>query len=220
MSSKYPKDQFDEVDDNGPVGAHRKPPSAWQPVLPFLIVLLVVPLLAWGTVALIQRNVPAEELVEVLVQSEDAASGEPEVEEVVEVEEDLPETDLPTADRDDKEQDKAASEKTEKKSSKKSSKKKEKEEEPVNYNASIVVLNATAVEGYAAGSVATLNNAGFYNAWGDNAGAMTAAQNTVYYASAQYKATAEAVAAALGLGTPVEDPGTTGGADLVVLLVN
>ena len=39
-----------------PVGSHRRPPSKWRPVLPFLIILAVVPLLAWGFSALLQRG--------------------------------------------------------------------------------------------------------------------------------------------------------------------
>lgn len=217
VSSKYPKDQFDDVATDGPVGAHRRPPSPWLPVLPFLLVLLLVPLLAWGAMSLIQGR-SGTEVVEVEVPPQ-SASEQPAQSEGGQSAPAAGEQDQPTADKDDGEaladKEKDAAEKSEK------DKKKDKPAEPpVDYQASILVLNGTQIEGYGASKVSQLSAAGFTGAWADNAGAMTAGQNTVYYSSKDFKKTAEEVASVLGLGAPVEAPDVTGGVSVVVLLVN
>ncbi|MDN5963907.1 MAG: LytR C-terminal domain-containing protein, partial [Actinomyces sp.] len=48
MSNQYPKDEFDRAGEDMPVGMHRPQPSKWKSVLPFLLVLVLVPLLGWG----------------------------------------------------------------------------------------------------------------------------------------------------------------------------
>ncbi|MDO5721839.1 MAG: LytR C-terminal domain-containing protein [Actinomycetaceae bacterium] len=45
---EYPEDEFDEAGKDAPAGVHRQPQSQWKAVLPFLVVLVVAPLLAWG----------------------------------------------------------------------------------------------------------------------------------------------------------------------------
>ena len=48
---RYPPDEFDAPPDpDAPRGVHRAPRSAWSRWWPFLLVLLVVPALAWGVV--------------------------------------------------------------------------------------------------------------------------------------------------------------------------
>ncbi|MDD9205074.1 hypothetical protein PU560_01175, partial [Georgenia sp. 10Sc9-8] len=50
----YPEDEFDVAGRNrGPNGAHRTPRPLWRALLPFLVVLVAAPLLAWGLVTLI-----------------------------------------------------------------------------------------------------------------------------------------------------------------------
>ncbi|MDO4665281.1 MAG: LytR C-terminal domain-containing protein [Actinomycetaceae bacterium] len=51
--TSYPQDEFDVAGRDMPEGAHRAPISAWQKVLPFLVVLIVSPLLAWGVFAFV-----------------------------------------------------------------------------------------------------------------------------------------------------------------------
>jgi hypothetical protein len=46
----YPGDEFDDPSANRPVGAHRAARSRWRSVLPFLVVLVLFPLLAFGIV--------------------------------------------------------------------------------------------------------------------------------------------------------------------------
>lgn len=206
MTSVYPKDEFDDIPDGGPIGVHRKPVSPWRPVLPFLVVLVVVPLLAWGVATLIQRNVPDEtvdKIIEVTAQSEPQSD---EVEEV-EVEEDLPDSDIPTAADDGDETEASAEEPA------------EAAEATVNHGASVGVYNASGIGGYAAGIVADLQANGFANAFPDNANNWGVDQNTVFYSQDADKATAEAVAQALGFPV-VQDGSHMGDLNVLVLLVN
>ena len=49
----YPQDEFDVAEDERvPVGVHRASVPAWRSWLPLLIILVVVPALAWGAVKL------------------------------------------------------------------------------------------------------------------------------------------------------------------------
>lgn len=205
VSNAYPKDDFDDIPDGGPVGVHRRPPSAWRPVLPFLIVLLLVPLLAWGVATLIQRNVPEErleEIIEVVAQSE--PQSEP-VEEVV-----IEETDVPSAAPDSFDADETEEEVTPE----------PEPAAPVNHDASIGVFNASGISGYAGQLVDKLANNGFYNAYADNTGNWGVSANTVFYSSPEYAATAEEVAQTIGFNAVVEDAGVASGVDIFVLVVH
>ena len=205
MSSAYPKDEFDDIQDGGPVGVHRKPSSRWRPVLPFLVVLVVVPLLAWGVASLIQRNVPdevVEEIIEVSPQSEPQSEGEKE--EVV-----LPESDVPTAAPDSLDEEEAETPAEQQAT-----------DTPVNYSASIGVYNASGVQGYAGDVVSNLAAHGFDNAFADNADNWGVDQNTVFYANDSSLSTAQQVAADLGFGAVVQDPSNMGDLEILVLLVN
>lgn len=52
---QFPDDEFDATDDDGPVpvGVHRAQVPAWRSWIPLLAVIVIVPLLAWGAVALL-----------------------------------------------------------------------------------------------------------------------------------------------------------------------
>lgn len=209
VSDVYPKDEFDDIPDGGPIGVHRKPSSPWRPVLPFLVVLVVVPLLAWGVASLIQRNVPDEKIEEII---EVVGQSEPQSEEVVEeevVEEELPDSEIPTA-ADDGDSADTATDETEEPAEEASGE--------VNHAASIGVFNASGVSGYAAGVVGDLAAHGFTNAFADNANNWGVGQNTVFYAQDSDKATADAVGAALGY-VVVQDATNMGDLNILVLLV-
>lgn len=214
VSETYPQDEFDEVPEGGPAGVHRRSRSVWAPVIPFILVLVFVPLIAWGVATLIQRNVPAEEIVEVVAQSEQVQSdGVTEEEEVVEAV--IPDSDVPTAAPDDPTQealnpDAGATPDAD-----------NPEAAPVvDYSVGIEVLNGTTIAGYAGEVAGLVTNAGFTNVVAGNAGSWPSDMNAVYYATPDLKATAEAVAAATGIDMVTEAPfeGATG--PIVVFLIN
>jgi hypothetical protein len=50
---EYPADEFDEPNDSVlPAGVHRRPLPAWRNWLPLLLIVVIVPALAWGALAL------------------------------------------------------------------------------------------------------------------------------------------------------------------------
>lgn len=205
MSETYPKDEFDDLPDDTPVGVHRKPRSPWQPVIPFLIVLLVVPLLAWGIASLINRGPSDVAIVETEQSVEQSPAAEAEDGEGGETI--LPESNLPTAAPDDPNAKPSLSgsgvgDTTD-----------------VNFDVTVSVLNATGITGYAGTIRDELVAAGFVNAYADNAGQTSTATSTVFYSGPALQATAQAVATATGIGNVVEDPAATGNSDIVVLLM-
>ena len=53
MEYEYPADEFDEPNDSVlPAGVHRRPLPAWRNWLPLLLIVVIVPALAWGALAL------------------------------------------------------------------------------------------------------------------------------------------------------------------------
>lgn len=53
MEYEYPADEFDEPKDSVlPAGVHRRPLPAWRNWLPLLLIVVIVPALAWGALAL------------------------------------------------------------------------------------------------------------------------------------------------------------------------
>lgn len=51
--ARYPEDEFDRIGKNLPQGAHRPGQPWWQGFLPFVIVIIAAPLLAWAMLLLI-----------------------------------------------------------------------------------------------------------------------------------------------------------------------
>ena len=58
IDCQYPDDEFDAADADGPVpvGVHRAQVPAWRSWIPLAAVLIIVPLVAWGAVALLGRT--------------------------------------------------------------------------------------------------------------------------------------------------------------------
>lgn len=214
MSETYPQDEFDEVPEGGPAGVHRRTRSMWTPVIPFILVLVFVPLIAWGVASLVQNNVPEDELLEVVGQSEQIQSdGATEEESAVEVV--VPESDVPTAAPDDPTAEALNPEPT-------TSPEAENPETTgsVDYGVAIEVLNGTTINGYAGEVAGLVTNSGFTNVVASNATSWPSDSNTVYYNSPELRATAEAVAAATGIGVVTEAAFEGATAPVVVYIIN
>lgn len=201
MSTDYPRDEFDDVPSDGPQGVHRKPKSPWKTVLPFLLVLLVVPLLAWGATELIR----GAEKDKVVVVEDEVTQSEDEPQSQAEAIAPLPE-EGPTGLPDDEEAPVVEA---------------PVEEAPaaeIHYDAAVVVLNASGISGLAGTNTDTLIEAGFVNAWAGNADSSSTPENTVYYQSPDYYATAVKVGELLGIGNLVENADAVGSSQIAVLL--
>lgn len=207
MSSErydYPEDEFDVAGrERGPRGSHRRPRTLWRTLLPFLVVIVAAPLIAWGAVSLLSggdddptpsaqptASAPAEETT----APEDEATAEPPAEE---------ETTEPAAEP--TEEETTAEEETT-------------EPADVDYTATISVLNGAGVSGLAGSAVEQLAAAGFTNGVAANYDAAAPQGTTLYYNNAELAATAQAVAQTLGIASVVESASATTSVDIAIVL--
>lgn len=200
----YPADEFDAAASGPrPVGAHRAARSRWRRVLPFLVVLLVFPLLAYGIVMWL---VNADALPSVV--GGPAATGGAATQ--------TPATEDGDADSD-AEGDAAAPAGPEQASDDVAT---DTEPQPspapeADLTRPVVVYNATNRTGLAAGAAAEVADAGFTAVTTGNWSAQDPPGSVVRYADEADLGTAQAVASALGIAT-VE---ASGDADGVVVVL-
>ncbi len=179
----YPADEFDAADARGgPRGVHRAPRSRLSRLIPFLVVLVVFPLLAFGVVTWYSdwQGRGSNELPATGGEGpadagdEPADGGEPETPtdtptEVVE-EEVPPPPPPPVAD----------------------------------LAAPVVVYNSTATSGLAGGAADRVEEAGFTTVTADDWDGQDPSASVVYYATAADVATAQLVATTLGIASVQE----------------
>jgi hypothetical protein len=189
----YPDDEFDAPGSpDGPRGVHRAPRSAWRRWWPFLAVLVIVPVLAYGGVWLAARNgvvVPGASLVGGTSPSTSADT--------------TPEASAAGTD--------AAS------SGAAAPAETPAAPAPV-LTSPVKVVNAAGVSGLAASASTKLKAAGFtaVSVANGSKGKLTA--STVYYAKADLAVTAQQVTSTLGL-TAVQESATEAGGSITVVLV-
>lgn len=185
----YPPDEFDAAAVGGPQGVHRRPRSSWSRWWPFLLVLVVVPVLAYAAVTLASGGNPLSsgddsstpastasapaESAEPEASSSPTASAEPEA-----TEEPLPATDL---------------------------------------GRTVDVQNSTSTSGLASSAKAVLDAAGFTDVGSGNYPGAAPAASVVYYSTAEDLGTATAVADALGIAVVEESAAEAADGILVVL---
>lgn len=193
----YPADEFDVgPHEERPRGVHRAPRSWWSRWAPFVVVLVLFPVLAFGAVYWLSQwdgapgggalpvigsdDTPSDEPSEPVSEepaAEEPAAEEPAVEEPA-VETPAPQPDLATAVR---------------------------------------VLNATNRSGLASGGAERLTEAGFTSASSGNWSGGSVSSSVVYHGVAEDAVTAQAVAAALGIARVELDEGVEG---VLVVLAN
>lgn len=199
MNAQYPEDEFDQVPDEAPVGVHRKKPSTWRSVLPFLLVVILVPLIAWGANLLLNGSngeEPAADSSSSAQQSE--ASEEP--------------SESASASTT------ASAEPAPSETSATPTPSETVAEQTVDYAAVIQVLNGTDITGLAAERAAVLTGAGFANVSADNGQDWQTQQSTVFYRSAELEATASEVAGLLGISSVSLNSTDLGTTDIIVLV--
>lgn len=200
MNTQYPEDEFDEAGKLYPVGAYRQAPSKWKAVVPFLLVLVFAPILAWATVSLLTAGTTTEQAAQQSTQATQAKQQETaEKETTQKVEETAKPEEKPAEE----------TKPVEKKPAE------EKPAEQANKAAAVQVLNGTGVNGLAGGAVGKLQAAGFSNLAPDNAVGWQTEVSTVYFKPGN-EATAKEVATTLGIGNVLESDQSTG--DVTVVL--
>lgn len=196
--SAYPADEFEQPGPDTPVGVHRKPPSRWRPVIPFLVILLMVPILAWGFTSLLQRRDGGE----VPVTAAQSAPAETAQSEPKPVEDASTQPSAAPVDPTPEEQP-------------------EQPEAPVvNLDMAVLVLNQTDISGYAGQVADAVSAGGFTNVVAENTSDWITQVNTVFYSSDEEQATAAQVAEAAGISEVVLNPDATTAGTITVLLVN
>ncbi len=196
----YPDDEFDApADPTAPRGVHRAPRSAWSRWSPFLLVLVLAPLLAYGAVTFATRGgdlplvgggggdddgTPAATATATPGGSDDETGGE------------SPEPTEPGQD--------------------------ETTEEPPalepDLATSVTVYNAAGIQGLAAKAGEKLTAAGFTSVKPDNFTGTKPAASSVFYGAEEDRATADLVASTLGLSTAQLDPAQAPSGVVVVLV--
>lgn len=198
----YPPDEFDASSDDGPapIGVHRAPVPAWRAWLPLLAILVIVPLLAWGAVALLGSRAgdpsdvqvgPAQPSATTVPSATTSPTTEPTAEptaaEATPTPEPTPEP--PTT---------------------------------ADLTTGVTVHNGTSTNGLAARTADRLTNAG-YTSVTVAPGSYTEtepARTTVYYAGPEHAVTAQAAAGLLGITNVVQDPQMAASNPIVIVLRN
>lgn len=173
----YPEDEFDRIaaDQEGPVGTHREPRSLGRRLAPFIVVLVVTPALAYVIVAFLLGDFGSDEPTAQptqTVSTDDPADDPTDWGPGLSFDDDTGEDGDGTA------------------------------AEP-DMATGVQVVNGAKKSGIAGKATETLKTAGFTNLAepATYSGSDDPKVSTVYYASEDLKATADAVASALGLQT-------------------
>ncbi|MCC2313815.1 LytR C-terminal domain-containing protein [Cellulomonas xiejunii] len=193
----YPEDEFDAISPDAPTGVHRAPRSAWSRWWPFVVVLVVVPVIAYGAVAYLSRtgDLPlaggsSQEQEAPAVPPEDAAAGEGTGEEPpADAEPEQPATEEPPAPEPD-------------------------------LATPVSVLNGARVSGLAGRVAEELQGVGFTAVFPDNASGSLPSASTVFITSEDLRPTAELVASTVGIPAIEVAPQQAGGGITVVLVTD
>ncbi len=195
----YPEDEFDAISPDAPTGVHRAPRSTWSRWWPFLVVLVVVPVLAWGAVAFLSRtgNLPGD-----AAAPPSGTSGE-----VQDPPAEDPATDGAQDPGDGTGEEQPPPEET------------VEVPQPV-LTTPVRVLNGARVSGLAAEVAGQLEGAGFTAVTPDNASGSLPAQSTVFIASEDLRTTADLVASTVNVPTITVDAARAGSGISVVLVTD
>lgn len=206
MSSQYPRDEFDVAGEDMPVGMHRPQPSRWKAVWPFLAILVIVPLIAWGaSVFLTNRH-------------DSGTASQPSSNTVVGSESGDSSAERQSGREDRDSSDGSASGAAAPQAPQSAESATPAAPEPIiDHNVKISVLNGTGTQGLAARKVSELAEGGFGGASAGNADGWVTQVSTVYYEDPTLEPSARAVGEALGISN-VEPTTGLGDPDVVVIL--
>ena len=193
--SRYPEDEFDiAARDRGPKGVHRQTESAFRRLLPFLIVIVAAPLLAWGILSLLNEDgdggpvaSPSAPATTASATASAPATASPTPEATA--------TATPTPEPSPTPTEAA---------------------EQVALDAPVAVLNGAGIAGIAGRTADRLTEAGFTAVTAGNYASAQPTNTTIYYNNAELAPTAQAIGVELGIDLMVELASATD--SLVVVL--
>ena len=210
----YPEDEFDvAASAGGPEGVHRAQRSTARKVMPWIVVLLIVPLISFGMVFWLSQND---------TDVSDALFGDDEPSPTAPADDESPDdgADEAGGDEDGADEDGAAEDGADEDGAAEDGGAEDgadedgadqdgEEEEalPVNREVTVDVLNATQISGLAAIASERLEADGFSAVTAGNfQGGGTRANSAVKYTDPDLESTAEQIASVLGISDIVEDP--------------
>jgi cytoskeletal protein RodZ len=221
-SAQYPPDEFDDSSSQGPVGLHRGSRTVISRLLPYIITLVVVVIVAlavwlWvsGTAADLFSNDSKIASPSSTSQSSSSSQGS-----------DSPSTGANKGDdgsanspdnSGDNAQDPSSDGTSDQNQGTDTQTPTTPATPPIDYSTQVIVYNATSKNGYAAGKVAILKQAGYTTVSAGNKNAGLPNVNTVYYKDDSSKAAAQDIAQKLGITALTSLP--TCSAPVVVVLV-
>lgn len=212
----YPEDEFDALGARRvPQGVHREPPPRWRSWLPYVLVLVLVPLLTFGAVKFFAGD-PASDPEPTATESVDSTTEDPGDGDEAEP----ADTDSPTGEEpgdepggDDTDGETGDGEPGEEEPG-------EGSDDPgaeLDYATSVLVLNGAGIQGLAGEVADALEGEGWTNTEADNYSADTPLETALYYTSEEFVAEAQAVADALGITNLIESE--TGASNGVVIVI-
>ena len=195
---RYPPDEFDAPPDpDAPRGVHRAPRSAWSRWWPFLAVIVIVPLVAWGAVTLLAQRGQLPDLPGLgEPTSSEQASGP-----ASETPGDTPTSTGPSTASAPASQAPATTSAA----------------PATDLTVPVTVLNGAKINGLAKKIGNELTAAGFTAVTPGNATSSSPASSTVFYGSDDLKATAELVASTIKVAAVVQSPSDAPSGITVVL---
>lgn len=208
--AQYPEDEFDRIGKRLPQGAHRPGQPWWHGFLPFVIAVIVAPLLAWVMLLLINSHPSGTNTADVSSETSqsanqsvspdatqaphetEAGNESPATPESSSTSESPASSEIPDASADTP---KAAPQET--------------KGGIVDRSSSVEVLNASGINGLAAGVKAKITAKGYAKVTASNFTGTKPKQNTIYY-SADHEAQAKEIQQALQIDMLVQRQGISG----------
>lgn len=189
----YPEDEFDTLgEDRAPQGVHRAPLPRWRQLLPFLIVLVLAPTLAFVAVRALTGDgggAPDPTTTVTQAPTSEAPTDEATEETSEPADEETTATEEPTTE----------------------------EAADLDRSIGIWVLNGSGVSGLAADTVAVLEEDGWTGASAADYGRAQPSATTLFYDNADQAEEAAAVGELLGISNLVENADAADG-DIVIVL--
>lgn len=197
--AKHKNDDFDELArQRSHAGAHRKPRNSWKNAIPFLIAIIVAPILAWGTIYVMSHK----GISNPLVSGEETTTSPQTI----------------ASDTEDPTEEETTVEETTEEPTEEESTEETPSEDGINFDVTITVLNGTSIGGLAGETAAQLNAEGFNNTTTGDYTSPRPTVPTLYFRDASLYDTAQRLAEILGIDMWAESAGATGTSDIVVVL--
>ena len=205
----YPEDEFDTLGAKRvPQGVHREPTPRWRQWLPYLLVLVLVPVLTFGVV----KYFAGSSSDEPGPTAEETETSAPE-----EGGEESPGAEDGATDPDSEETGGTDEPGDEEPGDEEPGEEDTEDPEDLNLDTHVLILNGARVQGLAGEVADALTDEGWQYTEADNYAQAAPAESTLYYTSEEFAAEAEAVGEQLGITNLVESSSAASNGIVIVL---